>query len=412
MIPNPTADHPAELEGIIARHRLAETVYVTRPTMPNLDDYTQYLRGIWERRWLTNAGPLHQEFEGKLASFLGVEYLSLFCNGAIALQVAFEALRINSGEVITTPFTFPATAHVAYWSHVRPVFCDIDPLTFNIDPAKIQQLIGPETRAILPVHVYGRPCDVEAIQKIAEVHGLQVVYDAAHAFGVQYKGRSLLSYGSISMLSFHATKLFTTIEGGALICGSEALRNRINFLKNFGIADEETVIGPGINGKMNEFQAAFGLLRLQGVAEEIAHRRALAGIYRDELRRVPGIFIPDDLPESETNAAYFPILVDRAAYGMSRDDLFLVFRRCNILTRKYFYPLITRAPCYSALPSAAPSNLPVAERVASQVICLPIYGTLEPAIARRISTLIAELHVTLRKRVAATVPEDSWGRRS
>lgn len=401
MITPPKADGSAELEDIISAHRLADPVYVTRPTMPNLDDYTQYLRGIWERRWLTNAGPLHGELERKLVSFLGVEHLSLFCNGAIALQVAFEALRINSGEVITTPFSFPATAHVAYWSRVRPVFCDIDPLTFNIDPSKIERLIGPETRAILPVHVYGHPCDVEAIQKIAEVHGLHVVYDAAHAFGVRYKGRSLLSYGSISMLSFHATKLFTTIEGGALVCGSEAQRNRINFLKNFGIADEETVIGPGINGKMNEFQAAFGLLQLQGVAEEIRRRRALAKIYRDGLRRIPGIFVPDDPPECEANCTYFPILVDRAAYGMSRDDLYLVLRRCNILTRKYFYPLITHAPCYSALPSAAPSNLPVAERVAGQVLCLPMYGTLEAEIARSICSLIAELRVATSKRVAA-----------
>jgi len=409
MTTNYKTDDSADLERIVAGYRLAEPVYVTRPTMPNLDDYTQYLRGIWERRWLTNAGPLHQEFEAKLASFLGVEHLSLFCNGSIALQVAFEALRINSGEVITTPFSFPATAHVAYWSRVRPVFCDIDPLTFNIDPSKIQQLIGPETRAILPVHVYGRPCDVEAIQRIAEVHGLHVVYDAAHAFGVRYKGRSVLSSGSISMLSFHATKLFTTLEGGALICGSKARKNRIDFLKNFGIADEDTVIGPGINGKMNELQAAFGLLRLQGVTEEIRHRRTLARIYRDELRRVPGIFVADDPPECEPNSAYFPILVDHAAYGMSRDDLFDVFRRCNILTRKYFYPLITHAPCYSALPSAAPSNLPVAERVASQVLCLPMNGTLEPEIVRRISCLISELHVTLRKRAAAAATKDGLG---
>ncbi len=251
-----------DIADLVRRRKLPQPVYVTRPTMPDLAGYAQMLEGIWERKWLTNQGPLHEELEQRLRSFLGVEHLSLFCNGTIALLVALEALRINSGEVITTPFTFPATAHSLYWNRVHPVFCDIDPETFNLDPSKIEHLISADTRAILAVHVYGRPCNVEAIEHIANVHGLHVIYDAAHAFGVRYKGKSILSYGDISILSFHATKLFTTAEGGALVCGSEDRQRRVNSLKNFGIADEETVIGPGINGKMNEFQAAFGLMQL------------------------------------------------------------------------------------------------------------------------------------------------------
>lgn len=380
----------ADLKDLVARHRSAEMVYVTRPTMPDLSRYTRMLEGIWERKWLTNQGPLHDELESKLRAFLGVEHLSVFCNGTIALLVALEALRINSGEVITTPFSFPATTHSLYWNRVRPVFCDIDPITLNLDPAKIERLISPDTRAILAVHVYGRPCNVEAIERIANIHGLQVIYDAAHAFGVRYKGRSILEYGDVSILSFHATKLFSTIEGGALVCGSETRRQRVNSLKNFGIADEETVIGPGINGKMNEFQAAFGLMQLQQVEEEIANRRGLTALYQELLDPIPGVTFLADVPDTESTGAYLPVLIDRAGFGMTRDDLYTLLRRCNIIARKYFYPLISAAPCYAALPSAAPSNLPVAERIARQVLCLPIYGALGRETVRAVCAVIAE----------------------
>jgi len=363
---------------------------VTRPAMPGLEGYVQMLAGIWERRQLTNQGPLHEDFERRLGSFLGVRHLSLFCNGTIALLVALEALRINSGEVITTPFTFPATTHALYWNRVRPVFCDIDPITLNLDPAKIERLISPETRAILAVHVYGRPCGVEAIERIANVHGLHVIYDAAHAFGVRYKGDSLLNYGDISILSFHATKLFTTVEGGALVCGSEVRRQRVNSLKNFGIADEETVIGPGINGKMNELQAAFGLMQLELVEQEISDRRNLALLYTKLLAGIPGITVLADVPETEPTFAYFPVLIDASRFGMTRDELYVLLRECNVHARKYFYPLISRASCYAALPSASAADLPVAERISREVLCLPIYGSLEPQIVRLITGIIAE----------------------
>jgi dTDP-4-amino-4,6-dideoxygalactose transaminase len=365
---------------------------VTRPTMPSLEEYSNQLRGIWERRWLTNAGVLHNELESQLCAYLGVDHLSLFCNGTIALLVALHALRINSGEVITTPFTFPATAHVLYWNGIRPVFCDIDPSTFNVDPNRIESLIGPDTKAILAVHVYGTPCDVDAIQAIADRHGLRVIYDAAHAFGVQYRGESVLNYGDVSMLSFHATKLFSTVEGGALVSHSAAQQSRINFLKNFGIANEEEVVGPGINGKMDEFHAAFGLLHLRMVDDEIRSRRNIATIYRERLSDVPGVTVLKDQPYTVSNYAYFPVFVDANRYGRNRDELFVLLRDCNVVARKYFYPLLSHASCYAALPSAAPSRLPVAERAAQQVLCLPIYGSLDGETAHRICDIIQACH--------------------
>lgn len=380
------------LDRIVSEYRLAEPVYVTRPTMPPFNEYTDYLRGIWERRWLTNEGVLHQELERRLCEYLGVEHLSLFCNGTIALLVALNALRINSGEVITTPFTFPATAHVLFWNGIRPVFCDIDEATLNLDPNRIERLIGPDTKAILAVHVYGTPCDVDAIQTIADRHGLRVIYDAAHGFGVKYRGRSILEYGDLSMLSFHATKLFTTIEGGALISRTAAQQHRINFLKNFGIAGEEEVIGPGINGKLNEFQAAFGLLHLRMVEDEIARRKVVANIYRERLASVTGLKLLQELPDTEPNYGYFSVLVDAGEYGMSRDELFWVLRSCNIISRKYFYPLVSRASCYAALPSADPARLPTAERTAGRVLCLPIYGTLGSQTVHRICDVIQACH--------------------
>lgn len=391
----------AALADLIQRRKLPDAIYVTRPTMPDLQQYVRMLEGIWGRKWLTNQGPLHEALEARLRTFLGVDHLSLFCNGTIALLVALEALRINSGEVITTPFSFPATTHSLYWNRVRPVFCDIDPASLNLDPTRIERLISPETRAILAVHVYGRPCNVEAIERIANVHGLQVVYDAAHAFGVRYKGKSLLNYGDISILSFHATKLFSTIEGGALVCGSEVRRQRVNSLKNFGIADEETVIGPGINGKMNEFQAAFGLMQLDMVEKEISNRRALALLYKGLLQGVPGIACLSDIPDTEPTYAYLPVLIDAGRFGMTRDDLYALLRQCNIVARKYFYPLISSAPCYSALPSAAKSNLPVADRVSNQVLCLPIYGALESETVRAVAGVIVEAHHLTSPKTAA-----------
>jgi dTDP-4-amino-4,6-dideoxygalactose transaminase len=373
-------------------YRFAEPVTVTRPTLPTLAEYTGLLEGVWARRWLTNDGDLHRELEAKLAAYLGVEHLSLFCNGAIALLVALQALRINGGEVITTPFTFPATSHVLYWNRVRPVFCDIEEDTFNLDPAHVEKLIGADTRAILAVHVYGNPCDVEGLQAIADRHGLHVVYDAAHAFGVRLGERSILDYGDLSMLSFHATKVFSTVEGGALVSRSDAQRVRINMLKNFGIADEETIIGPGINGKMNELQAAFGLLRLRAIDLEIEQRRAIATSYRRHLVGIPGVRFLQDIPGVRHNYGYFPIVIDPDAFGLDRDALHALLKQFNVNARKYFHPLVSRAPCYAALPSAAPGALPVAERVARCVLCLPIYGTLDPAFPERLAQLLREFH--------------------
>jgi dTDP-4-amino-4,6-dideoxygalactose transaminase len=385
----------SRLSSLVDDFRLAEPVAVMRPTMPPLADYTKLLAGIWERRWLTNEGELHRELEAKVAEYLGVEHLSLFNNGATALLVMLQALRINTGEVITTPFTFPATAHILYWNRVRPVFCDIEESTFNIDPERIERLIGPETQGILGVHVYGNPCDVDAIQTIADRHGLRVIYDAAHAFGVQRDGRSVLAHGDMSMLSFHATKVFSTVEGGALVSKSRVERERINSLKNFGIANEETIIGPGINGKMNELQAAYGLLQLPRIDEEIAKRRALAQVYRRHLAGISGIRFLEDIPGVRHNYGYFPIVVDSAGYGLERDELYVVLKQFNVNTRKYFYPLVSHAPCYAALPSAAPQSLPVAERLARQVLCLPIYGTLDPGVPQIVASVLRALQEAL-----------------
>jgi dTDP-4-amino-4,6-dideoxygalactose transaminase len=289
--------------------------------MPPLDRFQASLEEIWRSRWLTNGGVFHQRLERAIGDYLGTPHVSIFCNGTIALLVALQALRIASGEVITTPFTFPATPHVLHWNGVVPVFGDIDPVTFNLDPTRIESLITPRTVAILPVHVFGNPCDVSAIEAIAERYGLKVIYDAAHAFGVRKEGRSIAEWGDLTMLSFHATKLFTTVEGGALISGSDKLKTRIDFLKNFGIAGPETVVGPGINGKMNELQSAYGLLHLEMVAEEIRRRRELVALYRERLAAVRGLTLQRDIPGVEHNHAYFPALVDPAAFGMDRDEL-------------------------------------------------------------------------------------------
>lgn len=342
--------------------------------MPPLEEFLPYLEEIWRTRWLTNAGPFHQQLESALAEYLGVKHLSLFCNGTIALVTALQCLRI-SGEVITTPYSFAATAHSLYWNNIRPVFVDIDPITLNLDPKKIESAISPTTTAILPVHCYGNPADVDDIQRIADTYGLHVIYDAAHAFGVRRSGFSLLEHGDLSVLSFHATKVFNTFEGGAIVSPDAKTKLRIDYLKNFGFADELTVVAPGINGKMNEMQAAFGLLQLRHVDSAIQARGRIDSIYRDELAAVPGISLMDTVFGVDPNYSYFPIQIGRE-YPVSRDALYQELKDEGILSRRYFYPLLSDMPMYRGLPSALPSGLPNARRVSEQILCLPIYPDL------------------------------------
>ncbi len=368
---------------------MPENIYVTRPTLPPLQDFVASLESIWESRRLTNKGPFHDEFEAALAEHLGVPHVSLFCNGTIALQTALQALRIT-GEVITTPYSFPATTHAIYWNRCMPVFCDIEPGGFNIDPEKVESLISPNTTAIMPVHVYGIPCALERIQHIADIYGLKVIYDAAHAFGVRVHGESVLNFGDLSVLSFHATKIFNTIEGGALISHDPKMQERIDYLRNFGFADETTVVAPGINGKMNELQAAWGLLQLKTIDAEIAACKEFAQRYREGLSGVPGITCIEDQPEIACNHCYFPILVDETAYGMSRDALYETLKTLGIYGRRYFYPLLSHLPSYRNLPSAAPGKLPEAVKRSLQIICLPIYADLGEANVDRVVNAIAE----------------------
>ncbi len=375
----------------MAAHRAEEPIYVTRPSLPPLEAYAERLETAWSARWLTNRGALHEELEAKLAKRLDAPYLSLFCNGTIALLTALKAADIHDGEIITTPFTFPATVHALHWNGVRPVFADIDPATSNLDPAAVERLITPATRAILAVHVYGQPCDVDAFDSIAKRHGLVVMYDAAHTFGVALRGKPAAAYGDYSVLSFHATKLYTTGEGGALISQSAAQHERIGFLRNFGIANEEEVIGAGINGKMSEFHAALGLLQLETVDQEIASRRAISKRYRELLSGIPGITLHAIGEDVYHNGAYFPIRIDAGLYGLDRNQLYDALKPFNIHTRKYFYPLCSHYPGYCELPSAAPACLPVAERVAEEILCLPIFGSLEMDRVESICTLLRAL---------------------
>jgi len=349
-------------------------LFVTRPALPSLEEFIPYLEQIWERRVLTNGGPFHAQLEKELCEFLGVKHLSLFSNGTIALVTALQALRIT-GEVITTPFSFVATAHSLLWNGIKPVFVDIDPETLNIDPSRIEAAITPQTTAILPVHCYGHPCDVDAIEKIADTYGLRVIYDAAHAFAVECHCGSVLTHGDLSVLSFHATKVFNTFEGGAIVCGDAKTKQRIDHLKNFGFVDEVTVVAAGINGKMNEFSAALGLLQLKGIGAAIASRRMVDARYREGLGHIPGIRLLDRSSANRSNYAYFPILVE-PEFGFGRDELFDELRGRSIYARRYFYPLISEFPMYRTLPSSQRSNLPVAHRAAQQVICLPIYPDL------------------------------------
>lgn len=351
-----------------------KTIPVTQPFLPELSEFVPYLEQIWDNRWLTNNGPFHQELEAKLAEYLGVEHVSLFNNATIALITALQAMRID-GEVITTPYSFVATSHSIMWNGLEPVFVDIDPTTFNIDPAKIEAAITPRTTAIMPVHCYSNPCDVEAIQKIADNYGLKVIYDAAHAFGVNYKGESLLKWGDLSILSFHATKVFNTFEGGAIISPDAKTKQRIDRLKNFGIADELTVTAPGINGKMSEINAAFGLVQLKHIDDAMAQRQAVDSRYRSELAEVTGITLYQHDINANSNFSYFPILVE-AEYPLSRDELYEKLKAHGILSRRYFYPLISNMPMYRGLPTADTAHLLQANALAEKVLCLPIFNEL------------------------------------
>lgn len=352
-------------------------IYITRPPLPDRVAVYRKIDEIWDSQWLTNVGFQHQEFETELKQYLQAPNISLFCNGTLALQLACQALRL-SGEVITTPFTFAATAHVLYWNRITPVFCDIDPHTFNLDPQRIESMITPNTTAILPVHVFGYPCDTKSIREIADRYGLRVIYDAAHAFGVEVNGEKIGNYGDLSMFSFHATKIYHTFEGGALTFKDESLRERLEFAKNFGFKGEENIVVPGINAKMNEFQAAMGLLMLDIVIEEIEKRKHLTMLYRDRLSEVPGINFRTEMPGVKHNYYNFVITVDRDQFGISRDDLYDNLKAYNIITRKYFYPLCSQFQCYRRHSSAAPDNLPVAESISKKVLSLPLYGNLEP----------------------------------
>ena len=363
-------------------------IYVTQPALPPLDEFIPYLESIWESKILTNGGPFHQKLEKALCDYLGVEHLALFTNGTLALVTALQALRI-SGEVITTPYSFVATAHSLLWNGIKPVFVDIDPNTLNLDPNKIEAAITPQTTAIMPVHCYGHPCDVDKIEKIADNYGLKVIYDAAHAFGVREKNISILKHGDLSVLSFHATKVFNTFEGGAIICPDAKTKNRIDHLKNFGFVDEVTVVAPGINGKMSEINAAFGLLQLTRIEDVFAKRKKIDDVYRIELGKVQGLNLIELSSDISPNYSYFPVLVEND-FPICRDTLYQKLKDRGIFARRYFYPLISDFPMYRGLSSALKSNLPVATSAASKILCLPIYPDLTENEQQRVIEIIKE----------------------
>ncbi len=367
------------------------TITVTSPLLPNLSEFEKYLEDIWQRKWITNNGHYHQELEKALAEYLKVPYISLFTNGTLPLITALQALRIT-GEVITTPYSFVATTHALWWNGIKPVFVDIDPETGNIDPTKIEAAITPKTTAIMPVHVYGKPCKTKEIQDIADKYGLKIIYDAAHAFGVEVDGKSILNEGDISTLSFHATKVFNTVEGGAMVMHDAQTKKRIDYLKNFGFANEVEVIAPGINSKMDEIRAAYGLINLKQVDAAIESRRQTAIKYRNALRNVDGITFFDDMPGVKHNYSYFPIFVDSEKYGMTRDELYFKMKDRNVLGRRYFYPLISTFSTYRGLESAKPENLPVAHKMAEEVICLPMYAGLTDEDVERVIESVLKIH--------------------
>ena len=393
-------------------------ITVTSPLLPNLDEFQELLKQIWDSKWITNNGQFHKQLEAALREYLGVPQVSLFTNGTLPLLTALQALRIT-GEVITTPYSFVATTHSIWWNGCKPVFVDIDPRTGNLDPEKIEAAITPKTTAIMPVHCYGKPCDVRRIKEIADTYGLKVIYDAAHAFALEipkneedYKRafdearnalepcnpvkrdeqkvetESILNWGDMSTLSFHATKVYNTIEGGAMIMHDMATKKRIDDLKNFGIHDEVTVVGPGINSKMDEMRSAYGLLNLRQVDAAIAARQQVAIKYREALRDVEGITFFDDMPGVKHNYSYFPIFIDEKAFGMSRDALYTKMKAANVLGRRYFYPLISEFSTYRGLESANPKNLPNAHKMADSVLCLPMHHELRDEDIQRTIDLI------------------------
>ena len=366
-----------------------DTITVTSPLLPDLDEFHALLKEVWDSKWVTNNGSFHKRLEEALCAYLKVPYISLFTNGTLPLLTALQALRIT-GEVITTPYSFVATTHAIWWNGCKPVFVDIDPDNCGMDPDKIEAAITPRTTAIMPVHCYGKPCDMKRIQTIANKYGLKVIYDAAHAFGVEVKGESVLNQGDLATLSFHATKVYNTLEGGALVMHDEQTKKRIDYLKNFGFAGETKVVAPGINSKMDEVRAAYGLLNLKQVDEAIEKRHQVAIRYRDALRDVKGIRFFDDMLGVRHNYSYFPIFIDAEEYGMTRDELYFKMREEVVFGRRYFYPLISTFSTYCGLPSAVPENLPVATRVADEVICLPMHHGLSEADIMKVVELIVE----------------------
>lgn len=365
-----------------------KSIYVTQPHLPPLDEFIPYLQEIWNNKILTNGGPFHEQFEKALAEYLGINHIALFSNGTLGLITALQALRIT-GEVITTPYSFVATTHSLWWNGIKPVFVDVNPKTLNIDPGKIEAAITPQTTAIMPVHCYGHPCEIDAIQKIANNYNLKVIYDAAHAFGVEDEGGSILRHGDLSVLSFHATKVFNTFEGGAIICPDARIKQLIDRLKNFGFVDEVTVVAPGINGKMSEINAAFGLLQLKYIDEVLAHRERISETYRQALKDVTGIECLSNAGEKKANYAYFPIQIE-ADYHLTRDDLYQKLKSNNIYARRYFYPLISDFPMYRGMPSAHRDNLPVAFAASQKILCLPIYPSLRQSEQDGIIELLKE----------------------
>ena len=365
-----------------------DKILVTSPLLPNLDKFHKYLEQIWESKWITNNGSFHKQLEKALAEYLGVEYISVFTNGTLPLITALQALGLTKGEVITTPYSFVATTHSIWWNQLTPVFVDVEPSTGNIDPAKIEAAITENTVAIMPVHVYGQPCKTKEIDAIAKKYGLKVIYDAAHAFGVRVNGKSILNAGDISTLSFHATKVYGTIEGGALVCHTKEMKEKIDHLKNFGFEDDVTVVAPGINGKMDEVRAAFGLLNLKQVDAAIDKRHAVAKRYRDVIDKIEGLSYLEEQQGVRYNYGYFPIFVDEVKYGMSRDVLYAKLKEHGIFGRRYFYPLISTFMPYNTYPSSAEDNLPVATKMAEQVLCLPMHHALSDDDVRRIISVI------------------------
>ena len=364
-----------------------KTITVTSPLLPNLDEFNEMLKEIWASKWITNNGSFHKQLEKALAEYLRVPYISLFTNGTLPLLTALQALRIT-GEVITTPYSFVATTHSIWWNGCKPVFVDIEEETCGIDPEKIEAAITPKTTAIMPVHCYGKPVNTKAIQEIADKYGLKVIYDAAHAFGVEINGESVLNAGDMSTLSFHATKVYNTLEGGALVMHDEQTKKRIDYLKNFGFAGETEVVAPGINSKVDEVRSAYGLLNLKQVDNAIANRQKVANRYREALRNVSGVRFYDDTPGVRHNYSYFPIFINAEEYGMSRDDLYFKMKEANVLGRRYFYPLISEFSTYRGLPSATPENLPVATKIANEVICLPMHHELSDEDIERILNIV------------------------